>query len=497
MSSAFQIAMKDMGNLIEQANSKKKDSISNVINVRGYGALGDGITDDTAAIKKALAAIDGNAWVFFPAGEYIVSDEINIPSSNVLISGAGPATVIKAKGGISSIVLHLFKIQSKENVTIQDLVFDGNGTNQTGTKNTFLLFVNQSENIDILNCIFREGYGDMLVVHHSKKVFIDNNLFEKTYSSNTRDFMGCLIYTEQLAWEESRSIVSNNIFKDITFDALTISGQRTASIRIKYVTVDSNQFINCGHMQHDSLDPNQDAASIYLQDCDYVTVTGNLIDKTWGNGIDSLYGSNLTIMGNTINRSGNAGISLEQGSYCTITGNEITNNETKGPTALNIANGLLAAITVKTNYTNVVISNNILTDNQTVKTQQYAVYLFGTGLSNIHISDNYMRGNKETSPIFWQNNQETYRILNNEGFNQQGFGVTTPARPSGIGVSVRNLNPFPVTVYSAGGVGVSMQDAGGATRENIPGNPNIVTLEPFDFLYYMTTVPSSWLWYGH
>lgn len=467
------------------------------VNPKDYGAKGDGSTDDTAAINKMMSRIDGNAWVLFPPGTFIVSDEIEIPSSNMLISGAGTATVIKTIGGISPTVKQIFKIQNKSNIMVKDLVFDGNGSEQTDSKNTFLVWVDQSENIDINNCTFREGYGDMLVINNSRSCFVESNVFDKTYSSPTRDFMGCLVYTELPEWADAQVIISNNFFRDITFDGLTISGQRTAFVRISNVTVDNNIFINCGQMQHDSIDPNQDAASVYLQDCDYVTLTGNLLDRSWGNGIDSLYGSNLTITGNTVNRSGNSGISIEEGSYCTITGNEITNNEQKGPTSLNVEHGLLAAITLKTNSTNIVISSNILTDNQAVKTQQYALYIKGAGVSNVQVNDNNMFGNKESTPVFWDTLMETYRFWNNRGYNEQGFGTPTPPLPSGPMQSVRNLYPFPVTVYSNGGVGTSILDAGGQARENIPGNPSTVTLQPFDFIYFTTTVPSSWLWYGN
>lgn len=43
------------------------------INVKNYGAVGDGVTDDTTAIKNAIKS---NYAVYFPNGEYIVSDTI-------------------------------------------------------------------------------------------------------------------------------------------------------------------------------------------------------------------------------------------------------------------------------------------------------------------------------------------------------------------------------------------------------------------------------------
>jgi hypothetical protein len=61
-------------------------------NVLDYGATGDGVTDDTVAIKAALAAT-GN--IYFPTGTYIVTEVIH-SNTVVFIDGAVDA-VVKAK----------------------------------------------------------------------------------------------------------------------------------------------------------------------------------------------------------------------------------------------------------------------------------------------------------------------------------------------------------------------------------------------------------------
>jgi polygalacturonase len=45
----------------------------NVFNVKNYGAVGDGLTLDTAAINKAKEACSssGGGAVYFPAGTYL------------------------------------------------------------------------------------------------------------------------------------------------------------------------------------------------------------------------------------------------------------------------------------------------------------------------------------------------------------------------------------------------------------------------------------------
>ena len=54
------------------------DRFSEVINVKDYGAKGDGVTDDTAAIQEA---VDKGGRIFIPAGRYMLgTDELNDPS---------------------------------------------------------------------------------------------------------------------------------------------------------------------------------------------------------------------------------------------------------------------------------------------------------------------------------------------------------------------------------------------------------------------------------
>ena len=57
-------------------------------NVMNYGAKADGVTDDTGAFDKAIAAaeITGGGTVYIPAGRYYISGQLNVPS-NVTLCG--------------------------------------------------------------------------------------------------------------------------------------------------------------------------------------------------------------------------------------------------------------------------------------------------------------------------------------------------------------------------------------------------------------------------
>jgi hypothetical protein len=61
------------------------------LNVKAFGATGDGVTDDTAAIQRALdaAATADGGIVFFPNGRYKVTATLAITNNGVSIIGAG------------------------------------------------------------------------------------------------------------------------------------------------------------------------------------------------------------------------------------------------------------------------------------------------------------------------------------------------------------------------------------------------------------------------
>ncbi len=69
------------------------DKLADMISVKDFGAVGDGLTNDTLAFQQALAAHDS---VFVPTGTYLVSNTISIGVRKTLI-GAGQKSVIKAQ----------------------------------------------------------------------------------------------------------------------------------------------------------------------------------------------------------------------------------------------------------------------------------------------------------------------------------------------------------------------------------------------------------------
>lgn len=71
---------------------------SGAINVKWFGAKGDGVTDDQPAIQAAVNAAEGVTDVFIPVGRYFVNAGIKVPP-HVNVRGAGrDSTIIDADG---------------------------------------------------------------------------------------------------------------------------------------------------------------------------------------------------------------------------------------------------------------------------------------------------------------------------------------------------------------------------------------------------------------
>lgn len=60
-----------------------------VADVRSFGAIGDGVADDTQAFLDAIAATDSGA-ILVPAGRYRITRVLRITKPNVVLRGAGP-----------------------------------------------------------------------------------------------------------------------------------------------------------------------------------------------------------------------------------------------------------------------------------------------------------------------------------------------------------------------------------------------------------------------
>lgn len=143
------------------------------VNVLDFGAIGNGIADDTAAIQAALAT---GKSIFFPAGVYNVAAIIS-PRSNTTWTGENNATL---KWTSVNCIIYAFQVT---NWTMQGIVVDGNYTAYpiVGAQKAWGIEMDECSNVTITNCIFRYLYRIGICVGHQsavacQNIVIDNNV---------------------------------------------------------------------------------------------------------------------------------------------------------------------------------------------------------------------------------------------------------------------------------------------------------------------------------
>jgi hypothetical protein len=101
------------------------DKLRDTVNVKDFGAVGDGVTDDTAAIQ---AALDTSARrIFFGEGTFMISAPLE-PKTQQVLSGATRGTsIIKALAGFVGDAMLLYPSGTYSGVHIKDLLLNGDG----------------------------------------------------------------------------------------------------------------------------------------------------------------------------------------------------------------------------------------------------------------------------------------------------------------------------------------------------------------------------------
>ena len=114
------------GAVSRTVQSKLRDTVS----VKDFNAVGDGVTDDTAAIQSAIDAAEtiGGSIVLFPEGTYLISDTITVDDVSVILMGVGAiieqmfTTDVAPKGSVIKLKDGAFTTASKP---IIEFVYQG------------------------------------------------------------------------------------------------------------------------------------------------------------------------------------------------------------------------------------------------------------------------------------------------------------------------------------------------------------------------------------
>jgi hypothetical protein len=158
------------GAVLRSVQSKLRESVS----VKDFGAVGDGVTDDTAAIQAAITSLGNNGGsIYIPASNYKISSAININNQNgVKIFGDGYKSTIVLDSTTSNGIV----VSGTSTGTILDSFWlVGSASATAGNMISVTTTANPSLFLD--KVLINNGWNGLSTATNNSDVFIQNFLF--------------------------------------------------------------------------------------------------------------------------------------------------------------------------------------------------------------------------------------------------------------------------------------------------------------------------------
>lgn len=391
------------------------------LNVRSYGAVGDGTTDDTVAIQAALDAVTIGGACYFPAGTYAIRT-LTATGKKIRLFGDGMQA--------SMIVRHASYLQEESDlvaftlcsqVSLAYLGFDQRGSGGPGSSKS-CVSVLQSNNVLVNECYFTQGQYHGLAVTVCSNIKVQRSFFERCYYDGV-----AIGGAAGSAVDSFYTSITDNTFKNIfggvicqvycydtviagnTFEKSNIQiGQAVDRLLVTKNIIHGNADYGFGA----SVSERQDG--IFVESDKDVTVSNNIVrDKTNGYGI-YINGSNLLsvpvtmqrikVTANQVHNTNLFGILITMNSTSpaahgdTLTVEDNTVTDCNSGLIVSGCNGSL----INANYiyhclfnglfvgdcNNTVISNNVVIDVGYYAANTYAGITLDVGVVDAYLNDN-------------------------------------------------------------------------------------------------------------
>ena len=210
--------------------------------VKDFGAVGDGVTDDTAAINRALFQLfcrESNPEIrrslFFPAGVYRVTETILIPTYATLWGEGADNSVIRLDNSNDDSTLNAYVARTADSLQQYGVNIDTNGATPPKFITVYNMgFENQDTSTNVFlvenatNCTFKN-------VNFSGPLGQANLITDGPDSAGIRFASTPSLITTQIVFDTCR-------FSGTTYGINTATEQSGSDQQVKAVTVCNSQF---------------------------------------------------------------------------------------------------------------------------------------------------------------------------------------------------------------------------------------------------------------
>ena len=447
VSSENEVADTSNSNEVRESNTALEKGIEvSALNVKDYGAVGDGVNDDRQAIQDTIDAAAkglGGGKVYFPEGTYLVK-EIVFLRSHTHLEVHEKATIlngINIKNHPSIVFMTgLFtddgdqvEWEPTEDISYSGGTIDMNGAlNEERTKAKNLPLINSSgafaignsKNVTISNVTFKDSYqGHAIQIAGSKNVLVDNSRFlGQALPKTMKD--GQIISKESIqiepltrkgfpyALNDNGQKSENVTIQNSYFGKSEKSGELVTAIGTHYQTATTENPSNIKILNNHF--DNMMYAGVRFTGFTDILIKGNRFDKKTKEESEH-YRENGAALVNAYSYKNVKDI-LDLNKHVTITGNvfNIADSNTKAIRVAKDSADYLGKVT------DITVTKNIIRNNSKNPEQPNIEMLRVS--DNLVVSDNIISGGKDGIVI--EESAGSITVLNNQLSNLTGNHVS-------------------------------------------------------------------------
>ena len=293
---AEQVSYPNAKGLVTKADAdakyQTKDSLTGIVSVKDFGAVGDGVADDTAAFKKANNNLE-NKILFVPTGIYKLNEHITFNTVGSVMDMGTYSNIKPFYPTETPMLKGANNIAFVKNIQYGEEVNQCQGFTYNDKKNVFVLACINSDgttqilyelNADTLEIVGTYKYNDSEKMGHCNTMCYNKNT-NKIYLANGLKNGNNLTVLDADTMQYERTITLNERVFNIAYDHITrtyasivpISGNK----RVRQINLYNDDFVKMKSYQVDyQYDDFNNNGAFMLNGCIMSATLGSLVECT-------------------------------------------------------------------------------------------------------------------------------------------------------------------------------------------------------------------------